>query len=199
MTTSDPSLAKRIAEFAQNHGIKALDAPVSGGDVGATNGTLAIMVGGSKDAFNEVQPLLQLLGKTISHLGEAGAGQHCKMCNQILIAGTMIGTCESLLYATKVGLDQQAVIDIIGKGAAGSWSINTLGPRIAKNDYNPGFFIEHFVKDMEIALSESAKMNLALPGLALVHQLYVAMKAQGKGRLGTQALIQALKSLNAIV
>ena len=130
-------------------------------------------------------------------MGGPGAGQNTKMCNQILLASAMVGVCECLLYAAKVGLDQQQVIDVIGKGAAGSWAINNLGPRIVKGDFNPGFFVEHFVKDMGIALQESQAMNLALPGLALVQQLYVALKAQGHARLGTQALMLALKGLNA--
>ena len=129
-------------------------------------------------------------------MGEAGAGQHTKMCNQILVAGSMISVCESLLYASKVGLDQQAVIDIVEKGAAGSWSISNMGPRIVQGNFDPGFYVEHFIKDMGIALKEAAAVNLSLPGLALVHQLYMAVKAQGKGRLGTQALMLALKILN---
>ncbi|HPC74173.1 MAG TPA: NAD(P)-dependent oxidoreductase [Syntrophales bacterium] len=129
-------------------------------------------------------------------MGGAGAGQHTKMCNQILIAGTMIGVCESLLYAAKAGLDEQSVIDIIGKGAASSWSINTLGPRIVRGDFSPGFYVEHFIKDMGIALREAAAMGLALPGLALVHQLYVAVKAQGHGASGTQALMLTLRKLS---
>ena len=196
MTTSAPGLAQTIARVASAKGIFSLDAPVSGGDIGARNATLAIMVGGDKKTFDEVLPLFQLMGKNIAYMGEAGAGQHTKMCNQILIAGTMIGVCESLLYASKVGIDQQAVIDIIGQGAASSWSINTLGPRIVKGDYQPGFYVEHFIKDMGIALKEAAAVNLALPGLALVHQLYIAVQAQGHGRLGTQALMLALKTLN---
>jgi len=196
MTTSAPGLAQTIARVASAKGIFSLDAPVSGGDMGARNATLAIMVGGGKKAFDEVLPLFELMGKNITYMGEAGAGQHTKMCNQILIAGTMIGVCESLLYASKVGIDQQAVIDIIGQGAASSWSINTLGPRIVKGDYDPGFFVEHFIKDMGIALREAAAVNLSLPGLALVHQLYIAVQAQGHGRLGTQALMLALKTLN---
>jgi 3-hydroxyisobutyrate dehydrogenase len=196
MTTSEPGLAQKIAKAAAEKGVSSLDAPVSGGDVGAKNGTLAIMVGGEKQVFDEILPLLQCMGKNIAYMGEAGAGQHTKMCNQTLIAGTMIGVCESLLYAAKVGLDQQAVIDIIGQGAAGSWSINNLGPRIVKGNYDPGFFVEHFIKDMGIALKEAAAMKLSLPGLALVHQLYIALQAQGHGRSGTQALMLALKALN---
>ena len=157
------------------------------------------MVGGTKEAFDTVFPLLQLMGQNISHMGGPGAGQHTKMCNQILVAGTMIGVCESLLYAAKLGLDQEAVIDIVGKGAAGSWSINNLGPRIIRGDYNPGFMVEHFIKDMGIALDEAAAVGLSLPGLALVQQLYIAVKAQGHGRSGTQALYLALKTLNGDV
>lgn len=196
MTTSQPSLAQRIHAAAAEKGIASIDAPVSGGDVGARSGKLAIMTGGDQAAFDEVLPLFQLMGENIALLGGAGAGQHTKMCNQILIAGTMVGVCESLLYAAKQGLDQQAVIDIIGKGAAGSWSINNLGPRIVQGNYDPGFFVEHFIKDMGIALQESAACGLALPGLALVHQLYLAVQAQGRGRLGTQALMLALETLN---
>ena len=196
MTTSQPTLAKTIAEAAQSLGINSLDAPVSGGDVGAREATLAIMVGGKREIFDRVLPLFQLMGTTISHMGGPGTGQHTKVCNQILVAGNMIGTCESLLYAAKQGLDLQQVIDIIGKGAASSWSINNLGPRIAQENYDPGFFVEHFIKDMGIALAEARAIGLALPGLALVQQLYIAVKAQGHGRSGTQALFLALQTLN---
>ena len=197
MTTSLPTLAQDIARKGAKQGIQSLDAPVSGGDTGARNATLAIMVGGAKEAFDEVYPLFQLLGQNISYMGGPGAGQHTKMCNQILVAGTMIGVSESLLYAEKVGdLDQEAVINVIGSGAASCWSINNLGPRVIRGDYDPGFFVEHFIKDMGIALQEAAAVDLSLPGLALVHQLYLAVKAQGHGRSGTQALILALKTLN---
>ena len=219
MTTSEPTLARGripgaragedaaglervrgriLAEAAASLEIESLDAPVSGGDIGARNATLAIMVGGNGEAFEEVLPLFEILGGNIALMGGPGAGQHTKMCNQVLIAGTMIGVCESLLYAVKQGLDPQAVIDIIGKGAAGSWSINNLGPRIVQGNFDPGFFVEHFIKDMGIALKESAAAGIALPGLALVHQLYLALQAQGHGRSGTQALYQALKSLNGM-
>jgi 3-hydroxyisobutyrate dehydrogenase len=197
MTTSEPVLARKIAQAAANRGITSLDAPVSGGDVGARNATLAIMVGGDRTAYDEVLTLFQHLGKTIALMGGPGAGQHTKMCNQILIAGTMIGVCEALAYASTAGLDEQAVIDIVGKGAAGSWCINTLGPRIVQGDYKPGFYVDHFIKDMGIALREASAMGLALPGLALVNQLYVAVKAQGHGTSGTQALMLALKRLSA--
>jgi len=196
MTTSRPILAQTISRTAEKRGMDSLDAPVSGGDIGARNATLAVMVGGKKAVFDTVLPLFQLMGKTISYMGGSGAGQHTKMCNQILVAGTMIGVCESLLYADKAGLDQQAVIDIIGKGAASCWSINNLGPRIVSGNYEPGFVVEHFIKDMAIALQEADGIGLSLPGLALAHKLYLEVQAQGHGRLGTHALMLALKALN---
>lgn len=198
MTTSEPSLAVRVFETAKARGIAALDAPVSGGDLGAREATLAIMVGGEAEAFERVRPLLEKMGKNVRLMGGPGAGQHTKMCNQILIAGTMIGVVESLLYAQRAGMDLDAVIDVIGSGAAGSWSINNLGRRIAKGDFNPGFFIKHFVKDMGIALAEAKAMNLALPGLALANQFYVAAQAMGLENLGTQGLYQVLERLNGI-
>ena len=198
MTTSQPSLAKKIFTAAAESGISSLDAPVSGGDIGARNATLAIMVGGEKRTYDQVVPLFQLMGRNIAYMGEAGTGQHTKMCNQILVAGNMIGACESLLYASKIGLDKKAVIDIIGKGAAASWAINNYGPRIVQGDFDPGFMVNHFVKDMEIALREAASAGLALPGLALVHQLYVALQAQGQGACGTQALIRVLRGLSGM-
>ncbi|MFT5128598.1 MAG: 3-hydroxyisobutyrate dehydrogenase [Rhodothermales bacterium] len=196
MTTSLPSLAKRIsAEFA-TRGVASLDAPVSGGDVGASAGTLAIMVGGERETFDTIEPLFAHMGKTIRYMGPAGSGQNTKMCNQILVAGTMIGVCESLLYAYRQDMDPEAVIGVIGSGAARSFLINNLGPRIAQDNFDPGFIVDHFVKDMGIALQESAAAQLALPGLSLVHQLYVALQAQGGGRLGTQGLMLALRQLN---
>jgi 3-hydroxyisobutyrate dehydrogenase len=196
MTTSLPSLAIRIhAEFAAR-GIASLDAPVSGGDVGARAGSLAIMAGGDHPAFDAIDPLFQLMGKTICYMGPAGSGQNTKMCNQILVAGTMIGVCESLLYAYRQGMDPEAVIGVIGSGAARSFLINNLGPRIAQDNFEPGFIVDHFVKDMGIALQEARAAQLALPGLSLVHQLYVALQAQGGGQLGTQGLMLALRQLN---
>jgi len=198
MTTSEPSLAVRIHAEAGKRGVQALDAPVSGGDLGAREATLAIMVGGEPAVFERVLPLFQCMGKNIRLMGGPGAGQHTKMSNQILIAGTMIGVVESLLYARKAGLPLDPVIDVIGSGAAGSWSINNLGRRIAKNDFDPGFFIKHFVKDMGIALAEARAMNLSLPGLALVQQFYLAAQAQGLENLGTQGLYKVLERLNAL-
>lgn len=196
MTTSQPSLAVRIHAAAAAKGVAALDAPVSGGDVGAREAKLAIMVGGERPVFERVLPLLQKLGETIALMGGPGSGQHTKMVNQIAIAGNMIGVVESLLYAHKAGLDPSAVIDVIGKGAAGSWSINNLGRRIVKGDFKPGFYIKHFIKDMGIALDEARRMKLGLPGLALVHQFYVAAQAAGLENLGTQGLYQALARMN---
>jgi 3-hydroxyisobutyrate dehydrogenase len=196
MTTSEPTLAEEIAARAKDQGITALDAPVSGGDSGAKSGELAIMVGGAADGFTEVQPLFELMGANIKHMGAAGAGQHTKMCNQILIASTMVGTVESLLYAHRAGLDRQAVIDVIGRGAASSWSINNLGRKIADGDFEPGFMIKHFVKDMGIALAEARRMNLALPGLATVQQFYIAAISRGWENLGTQVLYRVLAEMN---
>jgi 3-hydroxyisobutyrate dehydrogenase len=198
MSTSEPSLAVRIDTIARMKSVSALDAPVSGGDVGAREARLAIMVGGDAGAFEKTLPLFQKMGETISLMGGPGAGQHTKMANQIAIAGTMIGTVEALLYTRAAGLGLDAMVDIVGKGAAASWSLNNLGRRIAKGDFNPGFYIKHFVKDMGIALQEARRMKLALPGLALVNQFYVAAQAQGLESLGTQGLYKVLAAMNAI-
>ena len=196
MTTSSPDLAVQLAEEGAARGIAVLDAPVSGGDIGARNATLAIMVGGVPEAFALAKPLFDLLGKNIARLGPAGSGQHAKMCNQILIAGNMIGVCEALLYAERAGLDPSALIEIVGKGAAGSWSVNNLGPRIVAGNYDPGFYIEHFLKDMGIALDECRRQRITLPGLELAYGLYRRLLASGRGRLGTQALMLILRELN---
>jgi len=195
-TTTEPSLAVEIAEQAAARGAFAIDAPVSGGDVGARNATLSIMLGGEAAAVDAALPLLQRLGKSIVRQGGPGTGQHTKMCNQIVIAGTMVGMCEALIYGHRAGLDLATMLASIRGGAAGCWSLDNYAPRILKRDFAPGFFVEHFIKDMGIALREAERMNLALPGLALVHQLYVALKAQGHGRKGTQALMLALETLN---
>lgn len=198
MTTTRPSLAQKIDQQAQQDGLKAVDAPVSGGDVGAKNGTLSIMVGGDKTAVDQIMPLLDIMGKNIIYQGKAGAGQHTKMCNQITIAGTMIGVCESLLYGHKAGLDLDVMLQSISGGAAGCWTLSNLAPRIVKRNFDPGFYVEHFIKDMEIALEEARRLQLSLPGLALVHQLYKAVEAQGHGRKGTHALTLALEQLSGI-
>jgi 3-hydroxyisobutyrate dehydrogenase len=197
MTTSRPSLAAAIAAKAAELGVASFDAPVSGGDVGARNAALSIMVGGDTSAFGRALPIFQLMGKTIVHHGAAGAGQHAKMVNQILIASVMMGVCEGLLYAQRAGLDATRVIESVGSGAAGSWAINNLGPRIVKGDFNPGFYVEHFIKDLGIALEEASRMQIALPGLGLAKQLYEMVRAQGHGRMGTQVLFMALERMNS--
>jgi 3-hydroxyisobutyrate dehydrogenase len=198
MTTSDPSLAVEIAEAAKAQGVCSVDAPVSGGDVGAKNGTLSIMIGGEKEVVDALQPCWDAMGKAIVYQGEAGSGQHTKMVNQILIASNMVGVCEALLYGQKAGLDLPTVLESVGSGAAGSWSLSNLGPRIMDNNFDPGFFVEHFIKDMGIALAEGKNMKLSLPGLALSHQLYLALEAQGHGRDGTHALQLALSRLSNV-
>jgi 3-hydroxyisobutyrate dehydrogenase len=197
MTTTEPSLAIEIATATAATGAAAVDAPVSGGDVGARNATLSIMVGGDATAVARVTPLFEIMGKNIVHQGGPGAGQHTKMCNQIVIAGTMIGVCESLLYGTRAGLNLETMLGSIRSGAAGCWTLENLAPRVLKRNFDPGFVVEHFIKDMGIALAEASRMKLAMPGLALVHQLYVAVQAQGHGRKGTHALMLALEQLNA--
>jgi 3-hydroxyisobutyrate dehydrogenase len=196
MTTTEPSLAIEIAAAASAKRAAAVDAPVSGGDVGARNAALSIMVGGDADAVARVTPLFEIMGKNIVHQGGPGAGQHTKMCNQIVIAGTMIGVCESLLYGTRAGLNLEAMLGSIRSGAAGCWTLENLAPRVLKRNFDPGFVVEHFIKDMGIALAEAGRMKLSMPGLALVHQLYVAVEAQGHGRKGTHALMLALEHLN---
>ena len=198
MTTSEPSLAQEIYEVASERGIASIDAPVSGGDGGARNATLSIMVGGDAEAVARIRPLLELMGRTIVHQGPAGAGQHTKMVNQTLIATGMIGVCEALLYGYKAGLDLPTVLESVSGGAAGSWSLSNYAPRMLDGDYAPGFMVDHFIKDMEITLSEARKLNLSLPGLALAHELYLALRAQGGGRDGTQSLIRALARLSAV-
>ena len=195
MTTSEPSLAVEIAETAKKKGVYSVDAPVSGGDIGAREARLSIMIGGEKEVIDALKPCWEVMGKTIVHQGGPGAGQHTKMVNQTLIASGMVALCEGLLYAHKAGLDLNTVLLSVGPGAAGSWSLANYGPRIIKNDFAPGFAVEHFIKDMGIALEESKRMGLAMPGLALAHQLYISLKAQGHGRDGTQSLQLALARL----
>ena len=196
MTTSEPSLAVEIAEQAKAKSVGALDAPVSGGDVGAKNATLSIMVGGELAALDAVRPLLERMGKTIVHQGPAGAGQHTKAVNQVLIASALNGVCEALLYAKKAGLDAKTVLQSVGGGAAASWQLNNLGPKMIDGNFEPGFYAEHFVKDMTIALAEARRMQLAMPGLGLAAQLFNAVLAQGLGRKGTHVLYQVLEQLS---
>ena len=195
-TTSSPELAERIAEAASDKEVLSLDAPVSGGDIGAKGGTLAVMCGGSHEAFAKAEPMLQNLGDKIKYFGVAGSGQRVKMSNQILIASTMVGMVESMLYAERAGLEVSEVIELIGKGAAGCWSINQLGPRILRDDWKPGFYIKHFLKDMRIALEDSERMGLELEGLALAKKFYSMTETYDFENDGTQALMKILRSLN---
>jgi 3-hydroxyisobutyrate dehydrogenase len=188
MTTSTPSLAEKIYKAAKERNLFALDAPVSGGDIGAKEGRLTIMVGGDEEAFYECKPIFEVLGTNIVFQGKAGAGQHTKMCNQIAIATNMIGVCEALAYAKRSGLDPLKVLESISQGAAGSWSLSNLAPRMIAGNFAPGFYVKHFIKDMKIALDEAEKMNLQLPGLALAKAMYEELAASGEENSGTQAL-----------
>lgn len=196
MTTTEPALSRDIEAAASAKGLHAIDAPVSGGDVGARNATLSIMAGGNRETVECLRPLFERLGKKIVYQGEAGTGQHAKLCNQIVIAGTMAGVCESLLYGFKAGLDLPRMLESIRGGAAACWTLDNLAPRILQRDFAPGFFVEHFVKDMGIALEEAKRMGLTLPGLTLVHGLYQRVQALGHGRSGTHALMLALEDLS---
>ncbi len=198
MTTSEPSLAVEIYEAAKAKGVASVDAPVSGGDVGAKEARLSLMICGDADVVESLDPCWNAMGKAIVRQGGPGAGQHTKMVNQTLIASGMIGVCEGLLYAYKAGLDLDTVMESVASGAAGSWSLSNYGPRMIANNFDPGFFVEHFIKDMGIALAEANRMDLSLPGLALAHQLYTALRAQGGGRKGTHALQLAMASLSHI-
>ena len=193
MTTSEPMLAKEIYKKAKEKNIASLDAPVSGGDIGAQNGTLSIMVGGDVEVFEQMKPIFELFGTNIVYQGNAGAGQHTKMCNQIIIASGMIGVCEAIVYGMKSGLNVEDVLKSISSGAAGSWSLSNLAPRIIQGDLEPGFYIKHFIKDMKIALDEAEKMNLKLPGLELAKNLYVTLAENGYENKGTQALFKYYK------
>ena len=198
MTTSKPELAVRIHEAASQKGVAAIDAPVSGGDVGAKGGALSIMVGGDQEAVSRVEPLFKIMGQTIVHQGPAGSGQHTKMVNQILVGAGMIGVCESLLYALKSGLDLSTVLESVSSGAAGSWALSNLGPRIVAGNFDPGFFVEHFVKDLTIAIEESQRMGLQLRGLELARELYAELEQAGFGKSGTQALQLSLAKASGV-
>lgn len=190
MTTSSPKLAQKIYQLAREKGIAALDAPVSGGDVGAKNGTLAIMVGGDKEVYDKMVPIFNVMGKNICYFGKAGSGQYAKMSNQIAIASNMMGVCEAIAYAKKCGLNPQDLLNVISTGAAGSWSLSNLAPRMLKGDFAPGFFIKHFIKDMKIAIESAKEMNLNLPGLMLAEKLYEELAQKGYENDGTQALLK---------
>ncbi|MGC8628151.1 MAG: NAD(P)-dependent oxidoreductase [Acidimicrobiales bacterium] len=196
MTTSEPQLAREIFDVATTKGVDVLDAPVSGGDVGAREASLVIMVGGREEVFNRALPVLKHLGRVVTLQGGPGAGQHAKMVNQVAIASGMVGVCEALLYAFRAGLDMERVLGTIGTGAAASWSLANYAPRALRGDFEPGFKVDHFVKDLGIALQEARRMGLALPGLALAEQLYVAASGQGYGQKGTHSLVVALAQLS---
>lgn len=193
MTTSEPTLAKTLYHEARERGLHSLDAPVSGGDIGAKNGTLSLMIGGDKDVFEKLYPIFELFGQNIVYQGVAGSGQHTKMCNQIAIASGMIGVCESMAYGLKAGLTMEEVLRSITAGAAGSWSLSNLAPRMLKGNLEPGFYIKHIIKDIKIALDEAERMNLQLPGLTLAKSMYDQLLAEGYGDNGTQALIKYYK------
>ncbi len=195
MTTTRPSLMLEIDSVLREKKAFFADAPVSGGDKGAREASLSVMAGCDEEVFRLIRPVLSVMGKSISWCGPVSMGQQTKMCNQIVIAGTMIGVSEALVYAAKCGLDVEAMVNTIRPGAAGCWTLDNLAPRVIRGDFEPGFMIEHFIKDMGLALEEAERMELCLPGLALVKQLYTALKAQGLGRKGTQALVKALESI----
>ncbi|MDB4507734.1 NAD(P)-dependent oxidoreductase [bacterium] len=188
MTTSSPKLAQQIAEAASALQLQALDAPVSGGDLGAREARLSIMVGGEESTFDQVKPIFEVMGKNIVYQGPAGSGQHTKMANQVAIASGMLGVCEAVAYAERSGLDANRVLESISSGAAGSWSLSNLAPRIIKGDFNPGFFVKHFIKDMTIALQEADDMGLDFPGLTAAREAYEKLAASGGEDLGTQGL-----------
>ncbi len=196
MTTTKPSLEVMIDSKLREKGAAFADAPVSGGDRGAREGTLSIMCGTDDDTFNALLPYFYVMGKNIVHMGPAGSGQHTKMANQIVIAGTMAGVSEALVYGARAGLDPEKLVATIGKGAAGCWTLDNLAPRVIKGDFAPGFMVDHFIKDMSIALSEADEMGLSLPSLALTRELYKAVSAEGHGKDGTQVLIKALERLS---
>lgn len=198
MTTSRPGLAARIANESSARGVMALDAPVSGGDVGAREARLSIMVGGVKAAFDALVPIWGLMGATYVFHGQAGCGQHAKMVNQILIGSSMVGICEAMMYAKQAGLDAERVLKSVSSGAAGSWSLSNLTPRILKGDFAPGFFVDHFVKDLAIAIEEAEKLGLHLPGLSNAKKAYDSLQAMGHGQSGTQSLILSLANQNGI-
>lgn len=197
-TTSSPRLAEKIYNECKSKEIFSLDAPVSGGDIGAREGKLVVMTGGDQQVFDKIKPIFEKYGTNIKLMGGAGKGQHTKMVNQIAIVNNMQGVVETLIYAYKAGLDLEKVIETIGGGAAASFSLNVLGPRMLKRDFAPGFYVEHFIKDLEIALEEAKKMNLCLPGLALVKQFYQSLAAMGGDKMGTQALLLVLEKLNNV-
>jgi len=196
MGTTPPGLTLEIAQKAKQLPAHTVDAPVSGGDIGASNGTLSIMAAGDPSVVASLQPLFDCMAKSVSYMGGAGNGQHTKLCNQLAVAGTMIGVCEALLYSSKAGVDCSALIEAIKPGAAGCWTLDNLAPRIIKQDFAPGFMVDHFIKDLGIAVNEADNLGLELPGLQLAHRLYIETRAMGHGKSGTQALIHAIEKLS---
>ena len=193
MTTSSPTLAAQLSELAKSKGLRMLDAPVSGGDIGAKNATLSIMVGGDPQDFQQAKELFDLMGKSVTYIGKAGAGQHCKMANQIVVAGNIAAITESMHYAFNAGIDPEIVLQAISGGAAGSWQVSNNGPKILKENYDPGFYIHHFIKDLTLVEEEASKAHIDLPIAHQVLELYRQLLDEGYGQLGTQALIKAYK------
>jgi 3-hydroxyisobutyrate dehydrogenase len=198
MTSTKPTLSIKIAKAASEVNCESIDAPVSGGQLGAINQNLSIMIGGNKQVVDVIYPMFEIFGKNIVYQGKPGSGQHTKICNQITIAGTLIGVCEGLIYGLKAGLDLPVMLQSITKGAAGCWSLDVLAPKIVKGDYSAGFSVDNFVKDISIALEEAEAMQLSLPGLALVKQLYITVQAMGRGSSGNQSLYLALEKLSSL-
>lgn len=195
MGTTPPSLTREIAERAISLGAHTVDAPVSGGDIGARNASLSVMAGGEEGIVDSIRPLFDCMASTVAWMGEAGNGQHTKMANQLAVAGTMIGVCEALVYAARAGVELEKLVSVISKGAAGCWTLDNLAPRIIRGDDAPGFMVDHFVKDLGIALGECEQMGIKLPGLELANQLYRQLQAIGHGESGTQALIHAIRKI----
>jgi len=196
MGTTPPSLATEIADRARSMQAHAVDAPVSGGDVGARNASLSVMAGGEEGIVNSLRPLFDCMAKTVAWMGPAGNGQHTKLANQLAVAGTMIGVCEALVYAARANVDLEKLVSVISTGAAACWTLDNLAPRIIRGDDAPGFMVDHFVKDLGIALQESEQMGLSLPGLGLASELYKKLQAIGHGQSGTQALVHAIRQLS---
>ena len=198
MTTTEPSLAREIYAAAKEKGVSTIDAPVSGGDIGAINATLSIMVGGDKSAVDAVMPLFELMGKSIGYQGEAGSGQHTKMCNQITLSGILTGVAQALVYGYKAGLDLETLIASISKGAAGCWVLDFLAPKMRVHDFEPGFYVEHYLKDLNIAITEAQRMNLQLPGLELAIELFNRVAELGHSRSAYHAILLAIEDLSKV-
>lgn len=195
MSTISPSVTRRIAEKLKEKGVEMLDAPVSGGDIGAKQGTLSIMVGGSEEVFKECLPIFEVLGKRITYMGTNGMGQMTKLCNQVICALNIQAVCEGLMLGAKAGLDLEKLLSVVTAGAAGSWMLSNLGPKIIKRDFEPGFKMVHQLKDLRLALAQASELNVPLPGTALVNQMFKAVEAAGLGEKGTQAAIVAVEKL----